>query len=224
MLPVALGLGSNRKFEGRSPVQILGEAVFELKKILKGLEFSGVYKTRAMYYTDQDDFYNMAVLGYAADDVAVDDGDADGGERGAFKLLDAIHKIEARFGRDRSAEIRNGPRSLDIDIELYGDKTINAENLTVPHPRLKERAFVLVPLVEILAKDADNIKWKGFGLETISELGRVCPTLCGQGIALELGSEAFLSYIKEERYGTRDIGTGACPDRDKSQEIFSRPV
>lgn len=215
MIPVALGLGSNRKFEGRSPVQILGEAVFELKKILKGLEFSGVYKTRAMYYEDQDDFYNMAVLGYV-DDVAADDG--------AFELLQKTQAIEARFGRDRSKEIRNGPRSLDIDIELYGDKTINAENLTVPHPRLKERAFVLVPLVEILAKDADNIKWKGFGLETISELKRVCPTLCGQGIALDLGAEAFLSYIKEERYGTRDIGTGACPDRDKSQEIFSRPV
>lgn len=201
MIPVALGLGSNRSFDGRPPVQILGAAVFELQKLLTGLEFSGVYKTRAMYYTDQDDFYNMAVLGYADMD--------------AFELLDAIHKIEARFGRDRSAEIRNGPRSLDIDIELYGDKTINAENLTVPHPRLKERAFVLVPLVEILAKDADNIKWKGFGLETISELKRVCPTLCGQGIALDLGAEAFSSFIKEEQYGTRDIGTGACPDRDK---------
>ena len=206
MIPVALGLGSNRKFEGRSPVQILGEAVFELQKLLTGLEFSGVYKTRAMYYTDQDDFYNMAVLGYAAD-VAADDG--------AFELLQKTQAIEARFGRDRSKEIRNGPRSLDIDIELYGDKTINAENLTVPHERLKERAFVLVPLVEILAKDADNIKWKGFGLETISELGRVCPTLCGQGIALDLGAEAFSSFIKEEQYGTRDIGTGACPDRDK---------
>lgn len=208
MIPVALGLGSNRKFDGRPPVQILGAAVFELQKLLTGLEFSGVYKTRAMYFEDQDDFYNMAVLGYV-------DGDEDGGERGAFELLDAIHKIEARFGRDRSAEIRNGPRSLDIDIELYGYKTINAENLTVPHERLKERAFVLVPLVEILAKDADNIKWKGFGLETISELKRVCPTLCGQGIALDLGAEAFSSFIKEEQYGTRDIGTGACPDRDK---------
>ncbi|MBQ9626649.1 MAG: 2-amino-4-hydroxy-6-hydroxymethyldihydropteridine diphosphokinase [Treponema sp.] len=217
MVPVALGLGSNKGFEGRPPVQLLGGAVFELKKILAGLEWSSVYKTRAMYYEDQDDFYNMAVLGFVDDNGR-------GGERDAFALLDAIHKIEARFGRDRSKEIRNGPRSLDIDIELYGSQKISAEDLTVPHPRLKERAFVLVPLVEILAKDADNIKWKGFGLETISELSRVCPTLCGQGIALELGSEAFLSYIKEERYGTRDIGTGACPDRDKSQEIFSRTV
>lgn len=208
MLPVALGLGSNRSFDGLSCMQILQGAVSELKKLLTGLEFSGVYKTRAMYYEDQDDFYNMAVLGYV-------DGDADGGARGAFELLQKTQVIEARFGRDRSKEIRNGPRSLDIDIELYGSQKISAEDLTVPHPRLKERAFVLVPLVEILAKDADNIKWKGFGLETISELKRVCPTLCGQGIALDLGAEAFSSFIKEEQYGTRDIGTGACPDRDK---------
>ena len=203
MTPVALGLGSNKSFGGLSCLEILGGAVAELKALLQGLEHSGVYKTRAMYYEDQDDFYNMAVLGYVDDKAS------------AFDLLEKIQKIEALFGRDRSREIRNGPRSLDIDIELYGSQTINAENLIVPHPRLKERAFVLVPLVEILAKDADNIKWKGFGLETISELKRVCPTLCGQGIALDLGAEAFSSFIKEEQYGTRDIGTGACPDRDK---------
>ena len=203
MTPVALGLGSNKSYGGRSCMQILREAVAELGEYLSGLEASGVYKTRAMYYEDQDDFYNMAVLGFVDDKAS------------AFDLLETIHKIEARYGRDRSKEIRNGPRSLDIDIELFSGQTIDTEELTLPHPRLKERAFVLVPLVEILAKDADNIKWKGFGLQNILELERICPTLCGQGIALELGSEAFLSYLKEEDYGTRDIGTDSCPDRDK---------
>ena len=212
MIPVALGLGSNKGFEGRSPVQLLGGAVFGLGKLLDGLACSAVYKTRAMYYEDQDDFYNMAVLGY------VDDGAS------AFELLDAIHKIEARFGRDRSKEIRNGPRSLDVDIELYGSEKIRAETLIVPHERLKERAFVLVPLVEILAKDADNIKWKGFGLETISELKRVCPTLSGQGIALDLDAEAFSSYIKEEHYGTGNVGRDKGSDKKPRQEIFGRPV
>lgn len=216
MIPVALGLGSNKSFEGLSCMQILQGAVSELKKLLTGLECSGVYKTRAMYYEDQDDFYNLAVLGFVNGDV--DD------NAGAFDLLEKIHKIEARFGRDRSAEIRNGPRSLDIDIELYGDKTINAENLVVPHQRLKERAFVLVPLVEILAKDADNIKWKGFGLETISGLKSACSTLCGQGIALELEAQAFLSYIKEEQYGTRDPGRDKDSAAKPRQEIFGRPV
>lgn len=197
MIPVALGLGSNKAFDGRPPIKLLAGAVAELGKLLDGLECSGVYKTRAMYYEDQDDFYNLAVLGLVDDNAS------------AFDLLDAIHEIEARFGRDRSAEIRNGPRSVDIDIELYGSQKINAENLIVPHERLKERAFVLVPLVEILAKDADNIKWKGFGLQKILELERICPTLCGQGIALEMDAAAFSSYIKEEQYGTRNVGTSA---------------
>lgn len=195
MVPVALGLGSNKGFDGRSPVQLLGGAVAQLGKILSGLECSGVYKTRAMYYEDQDDFYNLAVLGF------VDD------KADAFELLDAIHAIEARFGRDRSKEIRNGPRSMDIDIELYGGRTICADDLVVPHPRLKERAFVLVPLVEILAKDADNIKWKDFGSAKKMELEAALATLSGQGIALDLCAEAFSSYVKEELYGTRNAGT-----------------
>ncbi len=200
MTAVALGLGSNKGFKGRPPVQILGAAVCELKKLLDGLEWSSVYRTRAMYYEDQDDFYNMAVLGLYK-------GEESGGS--ALELLDAIHGIEARFGRDRSAEIRNGPRSLDIDIELYGSKKISAETLIVPHQRLKERAFVLVPLVEILAKDADNIKWKGLGPKNILGLKDALSTLSGQGISLEMDAEAFSVYAKEDRYGTRDVGTDA---------------
>ncbi len=200
MTAVALGLGSNKGFKGRPPVQILGAAVCELKKLLDGLEWSSVYRTRAMYYEDQDDFYNMAVLGLYKGEESED---------AALKLLDAIHGIEARFGRDRSAEIRNGPRSLDIDIELYGSKKISAETLIVPHQRLKERAFVLVPLVEILAKDADNIKWKGLGPKNILGLKDALSTLSGQGISLEMDAEAFSVYAKEDRYGTRDVGTDA---------------
>jgi 2-amino-4-hydroxy-6-hydroxymethyldihydropteridine diphosphokinase len=200
MTAVALGLGSNKGFKGRPPVQILGAAVCELKKLLDGLEWSSVYRTRAMYYEDQDDFYNMAVLGLYKGEES---------EGSALELLDAIHGIEARFGRDRSAEIRNGPRSLDIDIELYGSKKISAETLIVPHQRLKERAFVLVPLVEILAKDADNIKWKGLGPKNILGLKGALSTLSGQGISLEMDAEAFSVYAKEDRYGTRDVGTDA---------------
>ena len=203
MIPVALGLGSNRSYGGRSCLQTLRDAVAELEKLLDGLECSSVYKTRAMYYEDQDDFYNMVVL------ANVGDG------QDAFDLLQKTQAIEARFGRDRSKEIRNGPRSLDIDIELYGSQTINAENLLVPHPRLKERAFVLVPLVEILAKDADNIKWKGLGLENISSLKDALSTLCGRevpstrncGVEKFMDAAAFSSYVKEELYGTRNIGT-----------------
>ncbi|CAD6525298.1 2-amino-4-hydroxy-6-hydroxymethyldihydropteridine diphosphokinase [Paraburkholderia metrosideri] len=62
-------------------------------------------------------------------------------------LLALCHKIEHQFGRERP--FRNAPRTLDLDILLYGDQSIDEPDLIVPHPRMIERAFVLVPLVEI---------------------------------------------------------------------------
>jgi 2-amino-4-hydroxy-6-hydroxymethyldihydropteridine diphosphokinase len=64
-------------------------------------------------------------------------------------LLFTLHKIEKRFGRDRTKEQRWGPRTLDLDLLAYDDAVINQPDLTLPHPRLFERAFVLVPLAEI---------------------------------------------------------------------------
>ncbi|HEY0235841.1 MAG TPA: 2-amino-4-hydroxy-6-hydroxymethyldihydropteridine diphosphokinase [Afipia sp.] len=64
-------------------------------------------------------------------------------------LLFTLHKIEKKFGRDRAHERRWGPRTLDLDIIAYGDEQLETPDLTVPHPRLFERAFVLVPLAEI---------------------------------------------------------------------------
>jgi 2-amino-4-hydroxy-6-hydroxymethyldihydropteridine diphosphokinase len=64
-------------------------------------------------------------------------------------LLFTLHKIEKKFGRDRSSETRWGPRTLDLDLLAYDDVSIDRPELTLPHPRLFERAFVLVPLSEI---------------------------------------------------------------------------
>ena len=64
-------------------------------------------------------------------------------------LLFTLHKIEKKFGRDRANETRWGPRTLDLDLIAYGDVKIDKPELTLPHPRLFERAFVLVPLAEI---------------------------------------------------------------------------
>jgi 2-amino-4-hydroxy-6-hydroxymethyldihydropteridine diphosphokinase len=64
-------------------------------------------------------------------------------------LLFTLHKIEKRFGRDRAREQRWGPRTLDLDLLAYDDAVISQPDLTLPHPRLFERAFVLVPLAEI---------------------------------------------------------------------------
>ena len=64
-------------------------------------------------------------------------------------LLFTLQKIETKFGRDRAKEQRWGPRTLDLDLIAYDDVSIQKPELTLPHPRLFERAFVLVPLAEI---------------------------------------------------------------------------
>jgi 2-amino-4-hydroxy-6-hydroxymethyldihydropteridine diphosphokinase len=64
-------------------------------------------------------------------------------------LLFTLHKIEKKFGRDRSRERHWGPRTLDLDLLAYDDVRLHKPELTLPHPRLFERAFVLVPLAEI---------------------------------------------------------------------------
>lgn len=65
----------------------------------------------------------------------------------ALELLDRLQAIELEHGRTRL--YRNAPRTLDLDLLLYGDASISHERLTVPHPRMHERAFVLVPLAEL---------------------------------------------------------------------------
>ena len=118
MIPVVLGLGSNKKLSLTNtkdsflcPVEILKEAFSVLKYVLKDCKMSSVYKTKAMYVTDQDDFYNAAVFGYF-------NGTPE-------ELLNKTQGIEALFGRNREKEFRNGPRTLDIDIELFGNETVN---------------------------------------------------------------------------------------------------
>jgi 2-amino-4-hydroxy-6-hydroxymethyldihydropteridine diphosphokinase len=64
-------------------------------------------------------------------------------------LLRVLQRVEQRFGRERSKERRWGPRSLDLDLIAYDDVSMDEPELTLPHPRLFERAFVLVPLAEI---------------------------------------------------------------------------
>jgi 2-amino-4-hydroxy-6-hydroxymethyldihydropteridine diphosphokinase len=64
-------------------------------------------------------------------------------------LLFVLHRVEQKFGRDRANERRWGPRTLDLDLIAYDDVSLQKPELTLPHPRLFERAFVLVPLAEI---------------------------------------------------------------------------
>src|SRR5205814_4239685 len=70
----------------------------------------------------------------------------------AHALLEALHAIENELGRVRA--VKDGPRTIDLDLLLYGDEKVDEPNLTVPHPRMRERAFVVVPLLELGAADA----------------------------------------------------------------------
>ncbi|MCR5762815.1 MAG: 2-amino-4-hydroxy-6-hydroxymethyldihydropteridine diphosphokinase [Treponema sp.] len=144
MQNIVLGLGSNRSYGGKSPIELLSSACSELSLRVQDMKISSIYKTKALYLTEQDDFYNMVVAGKF--------------EGSAYELLEFIHSVENRHGRNRSKEVRNGPRPLDIDIELFGEQVIHEKDLIVPHERLEERAFVLVPLVEILPSYAEKYK------------------------------------------------------------------
>ena len=144
MKKVILGLGSNRNYNGLTSLQILSKACASLSEILSFITLSSVYISKPMCYENRDNFYNMALSGFLDDDILPE------------VLLEKIHLIEKEFGRNREKEIRNGPRSLDIDIEYIEGLSLNTENLKIPHPKIKERAFVLVPVLEILDKTADE--------------------------------------------------------------------
>ena len=161
MKRVLLGLGSNRSYNNKSPLELLACAGMELCCLMSDLHFSSVYKTPAMYVTDQEDFYNAAVIGYVQEDTD------------AFDFLHKINEIEAKYGRDRAKEIRFGPLTLDIDIELFGDERINAPDLQIPHIRMEERAFVLIPSIEVLKYSADELVREKYikCLETVKETG-----------------------------------------------------
>ena len=73
-------------------------------------------------------------------------------------LLEQLHRVERDFGRIRPDAVRNGPRTLDLDLLLYGDEVLVEADIEVPHPRMHERSFVLDPLVEIGAELIHPVK------------------------------------------------------------------
>lgn len=111
----------------------LRAALAGLGRFLHIVRTSPVYETTPMYVTDQGPFLNMAAV---AETLLSPDA-----------LLGAIQQVERRLGRVRDR--RNGPRVIDIDIVLFGDRMIATADLTVPHASMAERAFVLVPAADI---------------------------------------------------------------------------
>jgi len=127
-----IGLGSNLE----NPQQQLSQAVTALNGLnrCRVLAQSRLYRSSPMGPQDQPDFINAVVKMSTRLD--------------AHKLLHALQEIEKSQGRLRGGE-HWGPRTIDLDILLYGDELINSHDLTVPHPGLPYRAFVLYPLWEL---------------------------------------------------------------------------
>lgn len=132
-----MGLGANLG----EPAMTLREALRELDSLedTRLLRASRLYRTAAWGVEAQPDFVNAVAM--------VETG------LGARELLDALLSIERAHGRDRSRETRWGPRTLDMDLLVFGDEDIDEPGLRVPHPHIQQRAFVLVPMAEI-APDA----------------------------------------------------------------------
>jgi 2-amino-4-hydroxy-6-hydroxymethyldihydropteridine diphosphokinase len=137
--PVLLGLGAN---VGDALTQLA--AAVELIDDIDGVEVdevSSVYATPPWPPPDdprhvpQDDYLNLVVRARAT--------------IGPEGLLRATLELERLLGRDRDREQRWGPRPIDIDLLVHGDERRDGPGLTVPHPRITERAFVLVPMLEV---------------------------------------------------------------------------
>jgi 2-amino-4-hydroxy-6-hydroxymethyldihydropteridine diphosphokinase len=124
-----IGIGSNvgdREANCRKAIELLAEAG-------RVISVSSLYYTEPVGYKEQEDFIN-AVVSLETD-------------LSARELLDACHAVEDRLGRKRT--LRWGPRTIDLDILLYGDLMMSQPDLVIPHPLMATRKFVLAPLAEI---------------------------------------------------------------------------
>lgn len=129
MQNIFLGLGSNL---GDRSVY-LEKALKEMEPEVRVLRRSAIYETTPWGFEDQEDFLNMVVEAES--------------ELAPLDLLKKLKETEKRVGRQ--ATFRNGPREIDIDILLYGEIEFVEGGLLIPHPRLHERAFMLVPLADL---------------------------------------------------------------------------
>jgi 2-amino-4-hydroxy-6-hydroxymethyldihydropteridine diphosphokinase len=132
-----IGIGSNvgdREVNCRKAIELLAESG-------KVVSVSSLYRTEPVGYHEQEDFINAVAK------VETD--------RTPAELLTVCRAIEDRLGRKRS--LRWGPRTADLDILLYGNQVVNQPGLSIPHPRMAVRKFVLIPLVEIAPDAVDPL-------------------------------------------------------------------
>ena len=140
MNDVYLSIGTNIGNRKRN----LQEAVFILTKMddVLVVQVSSIYETAPVGYVDQDAFLNIAVYIKTT--------------KSAEEMLEACQFVEQELGRVRL--IRWGPRIIDLDILLFNQENIESEHLIVPHARMYERAFVLIPLMEVVQTSSPQLE------------------------------------------------------------------
>ena len=124
---------------------------------IESVETSSIYETAPVGVTDQADFLNLVVRV--------------GTVLTPLELLGECQRIEKELGRVRT--IRWGPRTADLDILLYNNVSMDSETLSIPHPRMRERAFVLIPLTELAPDCLDPVTLRPFREEPAMQEGGV---------------------------------------------------
>ncbi|MCD8926315.1 2-amino-4-hydroxy-6-hydroxymethyldihydropteridine diphosphokinase [Staphylococcus epidermidis] len=151
MVKAYLGLGSNI---GNRELQ-LNEAI-KILHAYQGIQVtqvSHIYETEPVGYTNQPKFLNLCI------EIET--------ELNPQSLLKCCLATEQQLHRKR--EIRWGPRTLDVDILMFDDQIIEQDNLSVPHPRMKERSFVLIPLNDIATNQIEPISNKSIGQLVVTD-------------------------------------------------------
>jgi 2-amino-4-hydroxy-6-hydroxymethyldihydropteridine diphosphokinase len=141
MRTACIGMGANLPSPAGPPEATLAAASARLESLGRVLARSSLYSTTPVGFAHQPRFLNAV--------AALETGLT------PIELLGAVLLIERDFGRNRAYSLANGPRTLDLDILLYGDFVIGGSSLVIPHQRLTGRAFVLVPLNEIAPQAID---------------------------------------------------------------------
>ena len=152
----AIALGSNLASPFGDRAANLREAVTRVEALGRVRAVSSFYSTAPVGFTDQPDFLNAALLLET--------------ELEPLDLMRALLAIERAMGRDRATAIAKGPRLIDLDLLLMDDVVVKSAELTLPHPAMSGRRFVLEPLAEIAPAMVDPLSGRSVS-EMLARLG-----------------------------------------------------